>query len=169
MSDSENPKKGRMREENKMKFSRGTWLAAALILLSAQNAIGQEPTKEQFIFAASNLQQELFECISFHSISEAAFSKPPLNDGWEEAVKRSQEHRRLLSKVAGMLATSMDQKQEAIVERLKLANEHLGEEMGRNFSNYAVLLTKYAQPCAVLAQDSDPRFAYWLSVAQEAK
>jgi hypothetical protein len=152
-----------------MKKRFGSWLGSALLLLSSVAAFGQEASREQYLIAASNLQQELFECITFHAISEGAFSKPPLNPGWEEGVKRSQEYRKKLAQVAGMLATAMGQKQEAMVARLKLTNERLGEEMGHNLSNYSILLVKYAQPCAVLAQDSDPRFVYWLSVAQGAK
>ena len=140
-----------------------------VLALGPTSAATSEPTREQAIFAASNLQQEVIECVVFQDISEAAFSKPPRYPGWEQAVEKSRQHRQALVQIASMLSGIMGQKPEAVQERLRFANEKLDNEFGRNFSNYSILLAKYAAPCSDLVQGTSSRMDYWLSQAEVSR
>jgi hypothetical protein len=51
--------------------------------------------------------------------------------------------------------------------RSDLSREGLEAEMGHNFSNYSVLLSKYLEPCNALLSEPEGRLNYWLNESQK--
>lgn len=101
--------------------------------------------------ALNNLQAEVLRCSSFHLISQMGFEQSK-NPGWEETAAQASQNAAILNGYAVQIRDLIGQSKEGLQARLEMTFEGVSDEMGKNFSNYSVLLRKYAQHCSAIQE-----------------
>lgn len=121
---------------------------ALFIAASLASGAKADPAQDQQT-ELNNLQLKVLECSAFHVISKAGFeqSKSP---GWEKASALSVQHAAFFNAYAIVIRDVVGQSKEGFQARMELTLDGLSDEMGRNFSNYSILLRKYAKRCGAL-------------------
>ena len=122
-----------------------TWIAIALFTNSIV-AYAYEPER-----AISNLASELAECSAYYASLQYALERSQVDGAPAE--------RNALYAFA--LAAEISSA-EVTAARVELRTTAMGEEIGGDLSNFAILINKYGQRCKEILEDPEGRLTYWV-------
>ncbi len=128
-----------------------TFAILFVAILSITHAAFAEPQDQKQQTALNNLQAEVLKCSAFHLISQMGFEQSK-NPGWEVTAAQASQNSAILNGYAVQLRDLIGQSKDGLQARLETTFEGVSNEMGKNFSNYSVLLRKYAQHCSALQE-----------------
>ena len=101
-------------------------------------------------------------CAAYYSISQVGV----LRYGGADA-EAADEQAEVVSKEL-LQRASLLLRVETTLARYELAAKKLGDEIHNDFSNFSILLLKYAELCKTAFENSDARFMYWMEEASRA-
>lgn len=118
------------------------------ILLMATNVLAYD-----FDRALSNLSNEFANCASFYFVLSEAVKTTSDDSASEKFITIGTE-------TANFAILSSNQK--VLEARLKMAMEDMSKEIDYDYSNTAILMSKYLEPCKELKEKPFHRLKYWL-------
>jgi hypothetical protein len=131
-------------------------LFGASVCLVAAPAHAQS-TKADTDWATNELSSEMTECGQYFLVSWACFKDFP-NPQAEVVAKEYRAASDQISDLALQVGKSVGVSEQAVLARMRLANDALTKEINKNCANVSILQERYATFCKGLSQRPDQRF-----------
>lgn len=134
-------------------------LGAALTLGITANGVNAQVTDEDARMAIANFIFETMECVSFYSILGNMENNSP---EWESLSKNYMNLVEELSIAAFSLAERIQLDMNVLVLKAQQYTDEMGQIIGYDAINIALLLEKYGSSCQNLVEDPESRLTYWV-------